>query len=1031
MFLSRGVLAALAVFVGNGLAQPYIIHTIAGTDRLLDGSKATVVPLRDPRSIAADAAGGFYIADGLDNRIRHVDAQGFISTYAGTGIPGIDGDRGKAVSAELNNPRTIVLDSAGNMYIGDYGNAVVRRISPDGIINTIAGNGRPTFSGPGSALDISFSPASIALDEKAKILYIADDSTYRVLKMDLTTNMVTVIAGTGQPADPSFGLDGKALNVALGYVTGMITDSDGNLYLADFTGARVRKIDKSGNLTNIAGYGLFGYTDATAEGKPASQAVMWPFDVAFDNNGNLVVSDVNRNVIFRMSLTDGLIHLVAGNGNTGYFGDNGPALQAQLSAPRAVVFSASAGALFFADWGNLRIREIKNQYITTVAGTDQRDGGPATNAFLNRPWGVAADATGHVLVGDSANYAAREFTIGGNIGSVGQLNNGSPLGVAVDSAGNFYVTDTEPAVLKIAPNGSTTKLAGDSNSNADFTGAAVDTAGNVYVADYNNLVIDKISPAGVVSTYAGNGSLAASGDHGPAKKAGMDPFGVAVDSQQNVYVADRGNNRVRKITPDGIIITVAGTGAPGYTGDGGQATAADLFGPTGVAVDANGNLFICDRDNSVVRRVTPEGLISTIAGLSPTRYTPATGDGGPATQAQLDPWQIAVDLAGNLYVTDLLNDRVRELTPVVVTGDTIKAFSGDKQSGVAGSNLSAPIVAQVVDSSGDGVPGVEVTFAVSPTGAATVTPLRSITLNDGTVKATVLLGNTPGTVTITATAAGIGGKATFTTTITPPASATAPVITASGIVSAGLSTPAVHAMSPNAIATVFGARFAPAGTAVQLSTADLVNGAVPTKLAGVCVLVGGQRAPIFDVYPGQINFQVPPVAAGIVAVQVVADCDGTTPQPSNIQTVTVQAAAPEFFYFVTNANGHNPIAAIDSVSGAYIGAAGLVAGGSFTPAKPGEVVTLFGTGFGATNPSFGAGELPDAAAGVTANYSLSIGGATVDPASVLYVGVVGGNAGLYQVNFIVPQSAPDGDDAIVLTVNGAPSPAQAYITVAR
>jgi uncharacterized protein (TIGR03437 family) len=246
-----------------------------------------------------------------------------------------------------------------------------------------------------------------------------------------------------------------------------------------------------------------------------------------------------------------------------------------------------------------------------------------------------------------------------------------------------------------------------------------------------------------------------------------------------------------------------------------------------------------------------------------------------------------------------------------------------------------------------------------------------------------------------------------------------------------LSVPAVTALSPNGIATVFGANFAPAGTAAQVHSSDLVNGKIPTNFAGVCVLIGNVRAPVFAVFPGQVNFQVPAVAAGNTTAQVVTNCDTANAQTSNSAPITIQATAPEFFYFVTNANGHNPVAAIDAVSGAYIGASGLLPGASFTPAKRGEVITLFGTGFGATSPSFAAGELPAVAGMVTANYSLKIGGVAVDQANVLYVGVTGGNAGLYQVNFVVPQNAPSGDQAVVLTVGGVPSPAQAYITVGQ
>lgn len=1030
MKLFFAIFTSLAVLALNGSAQPYIISTIAGTNRLLDGSQAAMVPLRHPTSVAVDSSGGFYIVDGLDHRVRYVSSLGFISTVAGTGTPGRLGDRGKATSAQLNNPRSLVRDAAGNIYIADHDNNRVRRITPDGIINTIAGNGTQKFTGDGQATSIGFSPQSIAVNTQGTTLYIADDSTYHILKMDLSSGKVNAIAGTGAIADPNAGDIGPGLSCRIGLVTGMTIDASGNLFLADLTDARVRKIDANGNVTTVAGAGDFG---TVSDGRPATGAVMLPSGVAFDTSGAMIIADSFRNLIFKVG-PDGLIQTIAGINNgvgdiiTGFSGDNGPPTQAALNLPGGLAIGAN-GAIYFADLGNSRVRKIYAGIITTVAGTDIHDGGPATSAFLNLPWGIAADGNGRIAVADNSNAELRAFTVGGNIGSIGQLEGSSPLGVSVDASNNFYVTDDEPAVLKIAPNASTTKLAGTANDTGFFSGVAVDSAGNVYVTDYANNQIRRITPAGSSTIIAGSGKIAASGDNGPAAAAGMDPFDVAVDSKQNLYVADRLNNKIRKIAPDGTITTFAGTGAPGYSGDGGQASAATLTGPTGVAVDAAGNVYICDRENAVVRRVTPGGLITTIAGTQ--QPTPASGDGGLATSAQLDPWQLAVDATGKLYVVDAVNDRVRMLAPKAVTPSAIKVTGGNNQSGNTGASLKTPLSVQVVDASGAGVPGVIVNFSVTPAGAATLSPSPAITLNDGTASATVTLGNTAGGVTIAASATGVSGNATFTLTATTPASATAPQITTGGVLSAGLSVPAVKSLSANAIATAFGVNFAPPGTAKQVGAGDLVNGKVPTLFAGVCVVVGGQRAPIFAVYPTQINFQVPALPPLNATVQVTTNCDGANSQTSNAEPVTVQAAAPEFFYFLTNADGRNPIAAINAVSYAYIGTPGLIPGGAFTAAKPGDILTLFGTGFGATKPSFGPGELPGAAATVTAAVTVSIGAVTLDATAVPYVGVVGGNAGLYQVNVIVPDAVPDGDQPVVITVGGVSSPAKAYITIAR
>jgi uncharacterized protein (TIGR03437 family) len=287
-------------------------------------------------------------------------------------------------------------------------------------------------------------------------------------------------------------------------------------------------------------------------------------------------------------------------------------------------------------------------------------------------------------------------------------------------------------------------------------------------------------------------------------------------------------------------------------------------------------------------------------------------------------------------------------------------------------------------------------------------------------------------VSVTASATGLSTAATFSLTAI---SSTAPAISVGGIASAGLSTPPVQALAPNAIATIFGSRFAPDGTARQVGPEDLADGKIPTNLGGVCVgfgadRLGAVRAPVFAVYPGQINFQVPSLPPGGTTIVVTTNCDTPQAETSNGVPVTVQATAPEFFYFLHNGSGHNPIAALNALTGTFIGAAGLLPGVTTASARPGDILTLFGTGFGVTDPTFGPGELPGGAAQVTAPVSISLGGVTLAASDILYVGVTQ-NAGLYQVNLRVPVGVPDGDQALVITVGGAASPAGAFITVSR
>lgn len=907
-------------------SQPYTISTVAGTDRLLDGHAAITAPLRAPIAVAVDASGNLYIADALDNRIRKVDTSGAINTYAGTGAPGYNGDRIKATSAELNFPASLAIDAAGNLYVADAVNARVRVISPDGTINTVAGSGSPGILGDnGPAVQAQIDPVAIAVDSQGNLFISTLDN--RIRKVD-ANGIITTIAGTGNPIYA--GDNGPAVNASLGISPALICDTQGDLYIADPENGYVRMIDTNGIIHPVAGSGQFGLGEDYI---PALDAVMSAQGLALDRTGNnLYISELTLSSIRVVDLSTRLIHTVAGNGNVGFLGDGRSPFEAEFNSPSGLALNGNN--IYVADYSNQRVREIAGNTIATVAGTSIGDGMQATSAFLNFPQGLAVDGANNLVVADTGNSVARRVMLGGAINTFGNLL-GAPAAVAVDGAGNFFVTDAEPLVLKITKAGSTSIVAGDAQPGysgdngaatsamiTDPTGVAVDAAGNIYFTDDTNNKIRKVTAStGIVTTIAGSGNLNYSGDKGPALNAGFDPYDIAVDSQGNLYIADYSNNRVRKIGLDGMITTVAGAGVAGYTGDGGPAASAELAFPAGVAVDSAGYLYIADSGNSVIRRVTPNGLITTIAG-TPGVYTPSIGDGGPAIHAQLDAFRVAVDATGNVYVSDSLNDRIRKLTPLAVTPASLGVVSGDKQSATVGTTFGDPLVVKVANPSGAGVPGVIVNFTVTPAGAATVAPSPAITLNDGTAAVNVMLGMAAGSFTITASD-GVASVA-FSGTANPAVSPTAPVISAAGIVSGGLSGPPLTAVASNAIATIFGDKFAPAGTARQVGQQDLVDGKIPTNLVGACAVFGTQLAPILGVYPGQLNVQVPQLSPGEIQVQVITKCGTPQAETSNSETVTVQAASPEFFYFAHNASGQNPIAAINATTKENIGAPGLV-----------------------------------------------------------------------------------------------------------
>jgi uncharacterized protein (TIGR03437 family) len=264
------------------------------------------------------------------------------------------------------------------------------------------------------------------------------------------------------------------------------------------------------------------------------------------------------------------------------------------------------------------------------------------------------------------------------------------------------------------------------------------------------------------------------------------------------------------------------------------------------------------------------------------------------------------------------------------------------------------------------------------------------------------------------------------------ASPTGPRINTGGVVGGGLGPPRVAQISSNAIISIFGLNFALPGTAALVGGADLVNGRLPTRFAGICVQIGSELAPIFHVFPEQINVQTPSLGGGgPVSVQVRRNCGALDEARSNEETVTLQAASPEFFYFVRNADGRNPIVAINATTGTLVGTPGLLPGGNFAPARPGDAVTLFGTGFGRTSPSFAAGELPSGIGATVEVPLVQLGNRILTSQEVIYVGVAPFLAGVYQVNLLLPADLPDGDYPVTIFLGAFSSPRTGFISVRR
>jgi sugar lactone lactonase YvrE len=439
------------------------------------------------------------------------------------------------------------------------------------------------------------------------------------------------------------------------------------------------------------------------------------FGLALDASGNLFLADTFNYRIRRITPA-GVISTVAGNGNYGFDGDGGLATAASLASPYGVAVD-STGQLLIADSDNYRIRKVTTAgQISTVAGIGSRgfsgDGGAASAALFNFPGGMAVDSSGNLLIADTDNSRIRKLTpagivstIAGN-GGIGFAGDGGlataavlnlPGSVAVGPDGTVYISDCSNRIRKVAPNGVISTHATSSWLFCSFFyytyeqlsrgPLAVDASGNIFVADTFHYRIDKVAPDGTVSPYAGSGSSSYgfSGDGGPALSAKItEPWGIALDAAGNLYIADTWNNRIRKVTPGGIISTIAGTANAGFSGDGGPAISAQLNMPTALAVDAQNNLFVADTNNNRIRKIDlVTGIITTIAGNGTAGVS---GDGGPPTQAQLDaPTNIALNANGDLFISDSTNSRIRKVTSNLTVPTITKVTPAFGAQGATGS----------------------------------------------------------------------------------------------------------------------------------------------------------------------------------------------------------------------------------------------------------------------------------------------------------------------------------------------------------
>lgn len=478
--------------------------------------------------------------------------------------------------------------------------------------------------------------------------------------------------------------------------------------------------------------------------------------VSTDPNANVIFADTGNDIVSRLN-ADGTITVLAGNGIRGFSGDGGPARSAALNQPSSAVMD-QAGNLYIFDSSNYRIRRVTpDGIIATYAGTGVQgstgDNGPATQARIEPSARLAIDNAGNLFLTDIVRSVVRRITPDGTISTYAgngqaahagenvpatQASLALPFGVAVDNAGNLFITEYNSSqIRKVSPDGIMTTIAGSGQhgssdgpaASAQFSdprGIAVAANGDLYIADTANELIRKVSKDGIVSTVAGTHfGFDFSGDGGPAVNATFRfPYDVAVDGKGTIYVADNGNERIRAVTPDGMIDTIAGNGGFRNSPDGAPATNLYLFAPFNISFDAQGNLLIADSANARIRRVNVDGSTQTIAGTGVAGYTPGFTS-GIATQTLLasprmvvadsrgyiylsdynvgavyrlapdgtltrlnatlkNPLGLAVDKNGNLYIADLADNRILKVPP---SFDSISNFAGNGTQAIQGTTV--------------------------------------------------------------------------------------------------------------------------------------------------------------------------------------------------------------------------------------------------------------------------------------------------------------------------------------------------------
>ena len=690
---------------------------LAGSPGSSDGT-GSAARFNYPLGVAVDGSGNVYVADSFNNNLRKITPAGVVSTLAGlTGSMG--SSDGPGSDARFNNPQGVAVDGSGNVYVADTENHTIRMVTPAGVVTTLAGLAGSTGSSDGAGSAARFRhPYSVTLDGSGN-LYVADTFNQTIRKVT-PAGVVSTLAGLAGSMGSS---DGTGSAARFYYPSGIAVDGSGNVYVADTENDAIRKVTPAGVVSTLAGFpGSTGSSDGTG----SAARFYKPYGVTVDSSGNVYVAD-NCNHTLRKVTPSGVVSTLAGQvSSTGSRDGTGSA--AQFNYPSSVASDGSGNLYAADTYNCTIRKVSPAGGVSTLAGLAGSVGsndGTGSAAQFENPQGVAVDGSGNLYVSDAfttirkvtpAGVVSTLAGLAGNYGSNDGTGNAArfsgPTGVAVDASGNVYVADTNnQTIRKVTPAGVVSTLAGLAGSfgSSDGTGSdarfynpssvAVDSSGNVYVTDSYNQTIRKVTPAGVVTTLAGKVYTSGSTD-GPGTTARFSsPYGIAVSASGYLYVADSGNATIRMISPGGVVSTVAGlAGSTGSTD--GTGTAAKFSHPGGVAVDSNDFVYVADTGNGTIRKVASgNGAVTTLAGLAGNS---GSSDGTGSAARFNGPSGVSVDGSGNVYVADQSNHTIRKVTPggVVSTLGGLAGYSGSSDGTGSAARFKSP-TGVAVDASGN------------------------------------------------------------------------------------------------------------------------------------------------------------------------------------------------------------------------------------------------------------------------------------------------------------------------------------------